>query len=313
MGYVKKLWAGLVATIGLRMAEELAALVMTVSVLLMLLLWLGIPTQAPPVVTKTTPDTTTVQVDATKLTPKVVDKLVYIQDKAEVNKLLAENAKLKSTVVQLNQTMAMLQSTGSGKIETVPTETVPTGLLPWHMTQPTVQQFKDWRLTFIQNGTDATYSLTQNFEVLSTTGRLKDGKPFTDVKVFEVGPADKRTPLHNVQTVSVYADQTKPHWNLHPTVQAGVAWAQGAEGAVVGLQFIRHGRTKAAEDTTYSVLTPVLFVTSKVKEAGLLPFSVNLGQIKHQPLRDVWVSPFIGIDVQKQKVARYGFAFTASF
>jgi hypothetical protein len=54
-------------------------------------------------------------------------------------------------------------------------------------------------------------------------------------------------------------------------------------------------------------------VSADVKEPGLLPFSFNLGRIPHQPLTNLWVSPYLGVDVFGRSLSRVGVVFSATF
>jgi hypothetical protein len=45
----------------------------------------------------------------------------------------------------------------------------------------------------------------------------------------------------------------------------------------------------------------------------VLPVSFNLGQIPKQPLKDIWVSPYVGIDWTGRTVSHVGVSLTATF
>jgi hypothetical protein len=278
-------------------------------VVFLLTLWLH---PAPkPVVIQTTPKTTTVEVPVDHLVTKDVVK--YVQDDANAKKLLAENSKLKLQVQQLNETIASASSHGGGTVVTVPTTQVPVDLQPSTPTS-SLYEFKDWRLDFVTDTKTSKYALNQKFEILSTSGRNPDGTPVSLVKLFEIGPDEKRTEITNTKTTSVFADNTKAHWHIHPTITAGIAWTSDKQpGGVVGARWLTRGRTAAAEDSSLSLLSPALFINGTVKQAALLPISVNLGRIKHQPFRDLWVSPFIGYDTTNHKTGKVGIVIHASF
>lgn len=257
------------------------------------------------------PGVTNLQVDSREITPSVIEQIV--QDpaqQAEMKRLLEENKKLKLQVTQLSATVAKLTSTGGGKVVTVPRDSVPEPLRldpPIDLSDDTpslpesgLYEFKDWRLHFVTDGSTAKYELNQKFEVLSTTGRNKDGQPMSLVHVYELGPNEERTQL-KTDTLNIFADETKPHWMFgHPNLQGGGAVVVDSpkklsKGFVVSTQWIRKGRTKAAEDSSIALLSPVVFVSDTTKELGVFPVSVNVGQIPHTPFNDMWVSPYVGV------------------
>jgi hypothetical protein len=225
----------------------------------------------------------------------------YVEDKTGAQKLLADNAALKNQITVLSETIADLRTTGSGKVvyidQPVPGETrvVQEG------------QFRDWRLYFTFQGEQAKYELTQRFEALVAAGRDVAGKPTATVKLFELGPGDTRTPLTTTKTTLVVASGQSTRWFLFPSVQAGAAVSDTTPGVVIGVQWLKRGTTKAAEDSTYSLLTPVVFLSSGRREFGLLPVSFNLGRIPRNPLNDVWLSPYISGS------GRFGLTLTATF
>jgi hypothetical protein len=290
----------------------IATVVLIVIVIVLVLL---IPNNPPkPVVTQPAPNTTTIQVPQATITPKVIEKIVQVQDKTEANKLLAENAALKIQVTQLTETIARYQSTGGGIVihDVLPLEpATPANPNP----QPVqVTKFKDWRLDFILQGEQARYTLTQSFEVLSTTGRNKQGIPVTQVKLFEIGPKNERLPITDVKTTAVFADETKAHWIISPTIQAGFGITGGLsglnKGGIVGLSWLRYGRTKAAEDGVFSALTPVIMISKTTSNLfGIEPIAFNAGHLKHQPFKDVWVGPLVTVGTQPQG----GLTLSASF
>jgi hypothetical protein len=259
-------------------------------------------------IVQTTPTVKTVYVDVPVLDTKTVTKfLTDPKDRAEVQRLLDENKKLKSQVTQLTSTIAVLQSHGDG----------PVIVTPATPTTPALTKFKDWRLYFETDGTVAHYDLTQKFQVLTTTGRDVNGKGIALVNLFEIGPNGEKT-LLKAETTAIFADQTKPHWHISPAIQAGLSTtkdtkSQTVTGGIVGLQWLKKGRTSSAEDTTLAALTPVLFVAKDVTEVGVLPISFNLGAIKHQPLKDLWLSPYVGFDWSTRNLTRLGIGLTATF
>jgi len=242
---------------------------------------------------------TTVYIDRPVLVPKEVVR--YVEDRANVQKLLDENAALRNQITVLAETIAELRSTGSGSIvyvdRPVPGET------------RTVRQgdFRDWRLHFTFQDDQAQYELTQRFEALAAAGHDREGRPTATVRLFEIGPGDTRTPLTTTKTTVVAASGQGARWLLSPSIQAGAAISDTTPGALVGVQWLKRGTTKAAEDNTYALMTPVVFVSSGRREIGLLPASVNLGRLPRQPFKDLWVSPYLAGS------GRFGIAVTATF
>lgn len=280
-------------------------------------LWTLLHSDPKPIVTQTSPNTITVQVPG-PITTKTVTE--FVTDKVEVAKLLAENKKLKIQVTQLTESLAEYKSHGEGPVTEVRAADVPATLLPSFppVVDPgerKVMDFKDYRLHFVSDGLFAKYDLTQRFEVLTTTGKTKDGIPTTTVKLFELGPQDVRMPVTSLKTVAIFAGERGPHWYLRPHVQAGFAVTQTGtnqrmNGGIVGIQWLKHGKSHAPRDTTFSLLTPVVFVSDTVQELGLLPLSYNIGSIKKQPFTNLWVSPYVGFS---KTVSRVGISLTATF
>ena len=251
-----------------------------------------------------------VYVDKPVLTEKIVTK--YVTDRAEVQKVLMENAYLENQVTHLNETITVLKAGGAGQIvyvdKPVPGET------------RTVREatFKDWRLDFKAVDTQATYTLNKKFETISTVGKDKQGKPFVTTKVLEVGPGDTKTLLTNTNAVTVIANTKdgKTHWFFTGSVQGGFAFATNAEGAqapggVVGLKWLTKGYTKSAEDGVFALATPVVYLTKETQEVGVLPVSFNVGRIPKQPFRDLWVSPLLTFG--SKGLSHYGAAIVATF
>lgn len=243
------------------------------------------PAPKPEVITKVVENTVTVQVPVEKITTKIVKE--YITDTANAERLLKENNALHLRVTELSETLAKYTSQGTGPVVVTP---------PVQPGDPTAFTFKDWRLDFTSDGTTANYTLTQKFEVLSTTGRDKDGAPVHLVKLFEIAPSGARLPITDTKTTTIVTDGTRDHWMLGIDLQAGigVTWntsGTNQQGGVVGVQWLKRGRTSAAEDSYVSLLTPVAFASESGIEAGILPVSVNLGRAKYTPFKDIWLSP----------------------
>lgn len=259
-------------------------------------------------ITRPLPNVTTIEVPVAVITEKVVKQVIEDpRTRQQVNELLAQNAQLQAKVLALSVTEAHAESHGNGPVVTEPAPTTP-AVVQYH--------FKDWRLDFVTDTKSASYTLSQRFEILHTTGRLPTGKPLSLVSVSEIGENQERTPL-TVETVALFTDQTRMRWQLNASIQAGVVSAIGLNRKVVtsgiaGVQWLSRGRSKAAEDKVVSLLSPVV-TFGKVMEVGLLPVSYNLGSIPHNPLKDVWVSPYVGANVMQQRVSRVGLTFTSSF
>lgn len=289
--------------------------VITLGIVLAFILLLRACGSEPAVVTQTTERTVTVEVPVDRLTTKTI--VQYVQDDEQVRRLMAENARLKVEVTSLNETLATYTVHGTGQVTQVPTNTLPPVMQP--SDAPTVFQFKDWRLHFTTDGQDARYTLTQKFEVLSTLGKNDKGTPVSLVKLFEIGPDGQRLPITDMQTTTVIASGG-PSWHFNPTPQAGVAFTADksksrATGGVLGVQWLTRGTSEAAEDSTWSLLTPVVFLSgeSDTREIGILPFSYNAGQLKYVPFKDVWLSPYIGFSPSTRVFGHAGITITASF
>lgn len=278
-------------------------------------------THVPAIVTtQVTPTVTATTVDAPVLTEKSVDRIISDpKDKAAIAALLKENAKLKRDVTQLTQSVATVVSHGgTGTDASAGTLTVdaPVGAPQ----SPPVTHFKDFRLDFRSDGTTASYDLTQKFEIFTSTARAKDGGLASLVKLYEIGAKGELLPVPGVVTTGIFADQTSPHWFTHLNVQAGVVLAQDTgsrtTGGMVGLQWLKRGRTKAPEDLKWAALTPVISIgqntgSNSNAEFGLLPLSLNLGSIPHQPFTNLWVSPYVG--TKGLSISRLGLSISATF
>jgi hypothetical protein len=248
----------------------------------------------------------TVTVDRPVLTEKIVTKVLSDpKDKAAIAALMAENAKLKLDVTALTQTIAELKQSGGGAIVKVePPKDNPTG--------PVSYEYKDWHLKFNTDLKTAHYDLTQKFEVLTTTAKNKDGTQAAMTALYELGANGERIPATNTKVTGIFTDATTPHWLVKLNIQGGVGFTRdkvgvSANGGIAAVQWLKHGRTKATEDVTFAVASPAFFFGSSVQDIGILPISFNLGRLPHQPLTNLWVSPFIS------KAQRLGVTLTATF
>lgn len=271
------------------------------------------------------PGVTAVQVETDALTTKeVIQYLPDPKDKALIVALQAQLAALKARTTGVIVTTAASESTGGGRvtenrvISTPPAEVAVTFPAEPAQAQPqpavTGVHFRDYRLTFDANliTEQATYKLTQRFESVVMTGRQANGKPLALAQLYELAENGDRTLLPTVATTAVFADETAPHWYRGLGIQAGIAATIDAAGtattpATVALQWLSHGRTKAAEDTSYTVLAPAVVFGRGVQDIGIIPVAFNFGRLPHQPFSNVWGGIFIS------KSQRVGVTFTAKF
>lgn len=251
-------------------------------------------------------NTTTVTVDRPILQTRDVIKVVH--DDAESARLMAEVTALKQRITAMIINTAKNTPTGEGKVVYVDRPVPGATLKEAH--------FRDFRLAFDAVGDKATYALSQSFESVTAFGKDKLGQPTATTRLFEIGPGEVRTQLSDAKTVVVAATPDAPRWHLRASVTAGFGYAGGLNGlnpgGVVGLRWLAHGTTAAAEDTRWAVATPVLWLDSKVQQVGILPVSVNL-KFSGNPFRDLWLSPFIGLQPQPLGVGKVGFVIHATF
>ena len=269
------------------------------------------------------PNVTTISVPVGPLTTEVVDGYLDSVYANSTNDLLAENEELKVRVEELSMSLATATSEGRGDVVITPTETPPDELpfefndIPvWSPTiwpplleaPPPLQsrvEFNDYRLNFLAEGTEAEYTLSQEFLILNTTGRDENNVPTNLIRLFELGPGETRTPIPVTETTTVAAVGTPPHWYVKIGLQGGMGPVMGTTGggssltAFIGTPWLKRGTNRSTENTRWALLTPVVQIPqSRLYEAsfGVLPFSVNLGTImsdKH-PLTNMWISPYMG-------------------
>lgn len=218
-----------------------------------------------------------------------------VVEAAPEDRKLVKAATTKQTV-QASVTTATNHATGGG-VATV--EVLPAAEQPEAATGvPTVVAerlaFKDFRLDFQAVGSKVTYTLDQQFVIIQTIDRAKDGSRTAKAEVFEVTP-EGRTPLEHVATQVVERDDTAPRWLTGFNVQGGLeAGATGQTSGLVGLQWLKHGRANNPGDLRFAVLTPAVTFGGTV-DVGVLPISFNVANyVKHQPFTNVWVSPYLG-------------------
>lgn len=254
---------------------------------------------------------TTIKVPVPVLTPTVVKEYVKVEDRTQVNQLLAENKSLKVTVEALSVTHAEAVSTGTG-VATIEPIGVPDHidppLPPFHLL------YKDWRLQFESNDSHVSYTLSQKFSIVNTVGKNKNGVETHLVRLFEIGPDSARNLIPTVETTTVVADITAAHWYAKPTIQAGIGLVQAGVqqvSGIVAIPVVKRGHSRATEDTRWAVLTPAIAISATERTVGLLPVSYNLGTLPRQPFTNLWVSPFVGKTATS--ATRLGFVVTATF
>lgn len=257
---------------------------------------------------QTRTDTKTVYVDKPVVSEKIVTKVITDpKDRETIQKLLAQNAALQGQIIQLTNTNASLQQHGGtetgGTVTTVPTTTP--GVEAAH-------EYKDWQLDAKYQGTAFSYDLNQQFQIVTTTGKDRDGKRSELVNLFQVGPNNERIPVP-AQTTAIIADNPSMHWFVRLNVQGGVNVSPGEPGGIVGVQWLKKGSSHAAEDQRWAAVTPVFFVSQNIREFSILPFSFNFGNVKHQPFTNVWISPYVGIDWAGRGPSRFGIAISSTF
>lgn len=237
------------------------------------------------------------------------DVIKYVRDTVEVKKLMDEAKVRDDKILVLTETIAKFIPT----VIAGPTQFVNVPGAP-------EAHFKDWRLTFDAVGPKTTYQLTQKFESLVQVGKDSSGRPLVRSKMFEIGPGETRTELTDASIIEIITKPSGKRWYFSGAIQAGFAYtydvdaSKSVAGGVAGLQWLKRGYSKSAEDGIWSVVTPVAFISSDKVEAGVLPVSVNLGRIPKQPFRDLWVSPLLVFGkAPNVSPTRLGFVLTATF
>ena len=268
------------------------------------------------------PNVTTIQVPVGPLTSEVVDGYLDSVYANPANDLLTENEELKVLVEELSVSLATATSEGRGEVTITPTETPPSELpleyVPIHTFSPiwpvvgapleappplqSRLEFNDFRLNFLAEGTEAEYTLSQEFLILNTTGRDKNNVPTNLIRLFEIGPGETRTPIPVTKTTTVAATGTPAHWYIKVGVQGGMGYVSGTTGgessltAFIGMPWLKRGINRSTEKTRWAIATPVVAYDHTETSFGVLPLSLNIGAImsdKH-PLTNIWISPYIG-------------------
>lgn len=259
-----------------------------------------------PVITHPTTNTTVVEV------PKITERVVtqFIQDPAQaklVTDLLAENKRLKLEVSGLTSTVAKLESKGGLNVNGGTITLLPQTTMGVQGVSPTLSVdsylFKDFQLSanYTSNGKSFDYTLAQLFVITTTTGKDVNGHTTQLVKLNQkVNESMVEVPT---TTIELQAPSNPNRFYLSPRIQGGLALGFNGKSPIVAIQWLRRGTSPAAEDTTFSFLSPALTTGGLT----LLPVSVNLGRIKHNPFTNIWVSPTVDL---KQSI---GLAVTATF
>jgi len=267
------------------------------------------------------PNVATLQVPVPVVTEKVVKEYVRVEDRTAVAALLEENRKLKVQVQQLSTSIAEYQSAGTGTaVITLPTTTLDTSTPP----PPVHTEFKDWRLSFTLNGTNANYTLTQKFAIINTVGKNKKNVPTQLIRLYEVGPNETRTLIPTVETTTVAATENLPHTYVHMTIQAGAGalfaassaptTAQRTTAGIGVVSWLKRGRSIATEETRWSYAAPAIAFTNTDVSVGVSPIAFNIGSLPKQPLTNIWMTPFIGTTTTDyRKITRIGIFATATF
>lgn len=241
------------------------------------------------VVAQVTPEAKVVIVPGPITDKTVTQYLSDPADKAQIAALLKENATYRTTVESLTSTTGTLTTERVLTATTTP-PTAANTVTP-SSPEPTHVSFKDWHIEILVDGAQAQYKLQQRFVVLSTTGRSSSGQPLSLTKMYEIGAGGERIPVTGLQTEAVYTDQTQPHFFVHQNVQGGlVASIDGFKGGLIGLQWLKRGRTNAPEDVSFAFLTPVYAFSPS--HFGVLPISWNVGR-RLKPLSNLWLSPYV--------------------
>ena len=290
------------------------------------------------------PNVTTIQVPVGQLTTEVVEDYIESVYTNPANDLLAENEGLDVSVGELSVSRASATSEGGGDAVVTPIETPPSEPLFGHLpigtfapiatltwppegtlleAPPPLQarvSFKDFRLNFLAEGTEAEYTLSQKFLILNTTGRNEDNVPTNLIRLFEIGPGETRTPIPVTETTTIAAVATPAHWYTKIGLQGGMGHVMGTSGgessltAFFAMPWLKRGTNRSTERTRWAVATPVVAYDYTETSFGVLPVSLNLGTImsdKH-PLTNIWISPYIGTTTGTS-VNRVGGLITVTF
>lgn len=244
------------------------------------------------------------------ITEKIVTQ--YITDPAQAKlagDLLAENKRLKIQVGTLTSTIALLDEKGgvgiNGGTITESNDLSATNATP-ESPKNLSFSFKDFQLdaAYTSDGKRFSYDLKQGFNIVTTTGVRKDGSKLSIVKLYQ-DVSGKKVEVSSVTTEIQTLDNPVKWW-ISPRIQGGFGYV-GQKSGVVALQWLKRGRSVAAEDTTFALLSPGVTVGAGGSSLTILPISFNLGGLKHSPFTNLWVSPTVNLD------KNVGVAITATF
>lgn len=270
----------------------------------------------PPVISSPVPGVTTIRIPEPFITEKRVIVYFPVEDRASIRALLDENKQLKLKVQELNVARAEWESKGGGQISWT------TGF-DSSLTETPAFKFKDWRLTFEGVGNRATYTLSQKFTIINTTSRDKHNVTTNLFRLYEIGPDNERLPIPVTETKTVVTTPPNEGWYVKPTMQGGwsavitiptvpTAAATTYTAGVIAVPWLKHGTTRAVEDTRWSFFTPTVTFTKTERTIGVMPVSFNLGTLPRQPFSDIWISPYVGFS-NSPNLSRTGFVFTVTF
>lgn len=285
--------------------------------------WLHKHFEAPTTTTTLVGGTPQVKVESPTLTSTIIDRVVTDPtQQAAIDLLLKENNALKIQVTQLTSSTASATSgggTAQGGALTRPVQgntgasQLPPGELQLRPDRqegvgtgvgPQASEFKDFQLDAKFTTDSFSYNLAQSFRIVESTGKDKSGAQVSLVKLFQDTPKG----LVEVPTTTtvVAADPLSSRWMLSPRIQAGIGF-NPTRGGLVILQWLKHGSSSAAEDVSWAFASGAVYISGNTILPVVLPVSFNLGTIKHNPLTNVWISPFV--DSSK----KFGIVFSATF
>lgn len=253
------------------------------------------------IVTQVNEVTKTIEVPKETIVYKTVEKYVPVADQKQVKELLAQNTQLNLTVKQLKLDLIEAKSKGEGPVKVVEVQ----------VDREVVKQttFDDKRLSFVSDGVIGEYTLNQKFLIASTIAYDRHNTPSNITSVEEVLPDGKKIPVKVTESKTIATTYPKSHWFATPAIQAGVDTTQAV---VIATPWLRKGSIESAEHSRYAALTPAATVKNSEVTVGVLPVSVNLGNVLRVPVKDVWASPFVGINTKTQ-AKRVAVTFTATF
>jgi hypothetical protein len=263
-----------------------------------------------PAIYELTPTVKTVEIRVPVLTERVLREYIRVEDREAVDALMDENSRLKVRVNQLSIALAQATSYGGG----IPKWTFSSGTA----CDATVR-FKDYRLTFESTADRASYTLSQRFSLLHTTGKNSRGITTNLFQLYELGPDNQRQLIPITESTTFVTSPTPEGWYVKPTLQAG--WGvqyqfsdrTTTRAAVFALPWLKHGKTRSTEDTRWAFLTPALIAANTTEPTfGVLPVSFNLGTVPRVPFTNVWVSPFFGT-TNRQTLSQSGLFLSVTF